>query len=438
MNTVEKIFPEQNYNVVVTTNSSSPSLLPIGITQPSSQQEQVCILITDPNQQKQLTNPILHVPNIISYSNSIMPSLYYLGQDIPSVLPTPPLGHESNISVVTPTRVEIPSVSNVNFFPTPLSQPQLAKKIPVMKQSIEILASSTSSCETNNEKIPQISGNENSLKTLDRRLRQIEGFMKQSIKLQKKSVRHQERMEKIFQHCMKEKIEEQPISSGSNRSVHFQRYLNDAQPQHLFRLSSQSENIFLPVVDSSSPSDSPPLYNEIQKVDTNSPNLTIDLSLADNIGFRNRSPHHKYHSHSCSMYNKSIRDFSDANTIQWLDRILPILGHSVTMERIQEVLSQTNTITHFTAEFQKVVFTDNERKTLTTSGKFRKRKLERIVLGPLDMVKLQGIIQLSLYLFGVTEKDEDRVKYQLKQAIDEKNRREFYREDRGTKRVHLS
>ena len=431
MNAVEKNFPEQNFNVVVTSSSPS-SLLPIGITQPSSQQEQVCIVIADPNQQKQLTNPLLHVPNVISYSNPIMPSLYYLGQDITSVLPTPP-GPESNISVVTPTRVEMPSVNNVNFFPTPLSQPQLAKKIPVMKRNIENLPSSTSSSEMNNDK-NSLTGNDRSLKSLDRRLRQIEGFMKQSIKLQKKSLRHQERMENFFQHCMREKFEEQTISSGSNRSVHFQRYLNDAQPQHLFRLSSQPENIILPVVDSSSPSDSPPLYYESQKDDANSPNLTIDLSLADT----NRSPHHKYHSHSCSMYNKSIRDFSDEDTIQWLDRILPILGHSVTVERIQEVLSQTNTITHFTAEFQKVVFTDNERKTLTTSGKFRKRKLERIVLGPLDSGKLQGIIQLSLYLFGVTEKDEERVKYQLKQAIDEKNRREFYREDRGTKRVRLS
>lgn len=436
MNTVESNFSEQNFNVIVTSSSSSP-MLPIGITQPSSQQDQVCIVITDPNnQQKQLTNPLLHVPNVISYSNSIMPSLYFLGQDIPSVLPTPPPGPESNISVVTPTRVEMPRVNSVNFFPTPLTQPQPAKNIPVMKENTENLPTSTSSSETNNEKIPLIPGSE--FKTLNRRMRQIEGFMKQSIKLQKKSLRHQERMEKIIQHCMKEKFEEQTVSSGSNRSVHFQRYLNDAQPQHLFRLSSQSEGMILPVVESSSPSDSPPLCYESQKDDANSPNLTIDLSLTDTIRLGDRSPHQKYHSHSCSMYNKSIRDFSHADTIQWLDRILPILGHSVTVERIQEVLSQTNTITHFTAEFQKVVFTDNERKTLTTSGKFRKRKLERIVLGPLDVVKLQGIIQLSLYLFGVTEKDEERVKYQLKQAIDEKNRREFYREDRGTKRVRLS
>ncbi|KAI6649707.1 hypothetical protein LOD99_6497 [Oopsacas minuta] len=430
-----QIFPEQKFNTVVTCSNSvdTSSLLPIVMSQPNAQPEPVCIVITDPNQPKQYSNSILSVPNVISYSNPIIPNLYYLGQDIPNIVPATPPGTESNISVVTPTKTEIPLVNNHGFFPIPLSQPQLAKKPLLSSSNIENHHSSTSSCETISEKT--LSGNDQGYKILDKRLRVMEGLMKQSIKLQKRTLRHQERMEKIIQHCMKAKYEEQTVASGTNRMVHFQRYLNDAQPPPLFRYSSHPENIVVPVIESSSPSDSPTLYFEPQKEDSISPNLTIDMSLME--AAEHKSPH-KYHSHSCSMYNKSIRDFNDVETIQWLDRILTILGLGVTVEKIQEVLSQTNTITHFTAEFQKVVFSNHERKTLTTSGKFRKRKLERIVLGPLDGSKLQGIIQLSLYLFGVAERDEDRVKYQLKQAIDEKNRREFYREDRGTKRVHLS
>ena len=434
------IFPEQKFDIVVTSsNNINPTQLPpaeMAHTQP----EQVCIVITDPSQQKQQTNSIPSLPNVISYHNSFIPNLYYLGHDVSSVVSATSLSAESNISVVTPSKSDPPIFTNMSYIPTPPSQPQIAKKNqtrPFLGVHQDHLPSSTSSSETIGEKMSDLTGPDYRNKTIDKTLKVMEQLMKQSIKINKQTLRSQMRMEHYLQQVLKNSAD-QPVFANSNRAFQLQRGVTESQPPHLFRYSSQPDNTaILATVESSSPSESPPNYTENRKEGSLS-NLTIDLGcpiLLDAVG--QRSPH-KYHSHSCSMYNKSIRDFSDPDTNQWLEQILPILGSEVTLEKIQEVLSQTNTITHFTAEFQKVVFTNNERKTLTTSGKFRKRKLERIVLGPLDTAKLQGIIQLSLYLFGVTEKDEERVKYQLKQAIDEKNRREFYREDRGTKRIHLS
>ena len=434
------IFSEQKFNIVVTSsNNITPSQLPPS-EMAHAQPEQVCIVIADPSQPKQLSNSIPSLPSAISYPNAFVNNLYYIRHDIPSIVSTTPQGTESNISVATPKN-EAPILANLPYLPTSLLQTKTAKIIRTQPQLglQNDLPLSTSSNETIEEKLSDTINPDYRLKNIDKRLKVMEQLMKQSIKINKQTLRSQMRMEHYLQQAMKNPVDQPLFTSSSNRTFHFQRHSNESQAPQLFRYSSQPDNTaILAQVESSSPSDSPPFYPEIQMEDSNSPNLTIDLNcpiLIDSVG--QRSPH-KYHSHSCSMYNKSIREFSDPETIQWMEHILPILGNEVTMEKIQEVLSQTNTITHFTAEFQKVVFTNNERKTLTTSGKFRKRKLERIVLGPLDASKLQGIIQLSLYLFGVTEKDGERVKYQLKQAIDEKNRREFYREDRGTKRMHLS
>lgn len=200
-----------------------------------------------------------------------------------------------------------------------------------------------------------------------------------------------------------------------------------------FQNSEKSYTFYNNSPNLNTPSESPIYYHKVHLDTSNSPSQIEPYLMAYPT---NRSLS-KFPSHSCSMYNKSIRDLSNPNNIEWPNDCVNKLGANVTVDQIKEVLAQTNTITHFTAEFQKVVFTSEERKTLTTSGKFRKRKLDRVVLGQLDPIKLQAIIELSIFLFGVTLEDEQRVKYQLKQAIDEKNRREFYREDRGSKRLNL-
>ena len=418
------ILPKQEFNIVVTSsNNITPPQLP-----PT---EQVCLVITDSNQPKQLCNSV----------QPFFPKYFYLGHEVQSI-PTPSLTTDSSIPIVASSKSAEPILSNMSFIPTYLPPPQIAKNNPnqpLLGVHQDNLPSSTSSSGTIGERVSDSNSPDYRFKNIDRRLRKMEQLMKQSIKVQKQTQQSQMRMEHYLQQALKNPTDQPLFISSSNRTFQFHRHSAESQPPQLYRYSSNPDNTaILTQVESSSPSDSPAIFSESHKEDSNSPNLTIDLNcpiLIDSVG--QRSPH-KYHSHSCSMYNKSIRNFSDAETIEWMGQILPVLGSEVTTDKIQEVLSQTNTITHFTAEFQKVVFTNNERKTLTTSGKFRKRKLERIVLGPLDTSKLQGIIQLSLYLFGVSEKDEERVKYQLKQAIDEKNRREFYREDRGTKRIHLS
>ena len=426
---IQKIpFTEQKFEIVVT-SSNNPAeytpLNPVEVSHPNSQPEQVCIVITDPNQPKQFSNTMKSVQNMISYTNAL-PNYYYIGQEFAA---TP--SSESNTSPIAPNKIDVP---NLGFLPA-TTQPQLRNTpsifspVPPTKNDSP---SSMSSDETLDNSV-EIVDIQNYVKNLDKRLRKIEKIAKETNRLTKINLQNQEDLKKQFEFHLK-------FASAHSRQIGSERSMslpNSHEPP-IFRVSSQPETTTLIGSMKSSASDSPPFFLEAQKDDPNSPNLTIDVNyplLIDGLG--HRSPH-KYNSHSCSMYNKSIRDFSDPETMAWLEKILPTLGPGVTLAKIQEVISQTNTITHFTAEFQKVVFTNNERKTLTTSGKFRKRKLERIVLGPLDTEKLQAIIQLSLYLFGVTVADEERVKYQLKQAIDEKNRREFYREDRGTKRAHLS